>query len=218
MLRFLCFFYFFNPLVSFFWILVNNLFSVVFCFFSLFIFLSLFFCWGGLSYIFGCDLISYGLVLLSLWICVLMVLARESIFRLSYFSGFFLFVVIILTIMLYCTFRRVLINWFSWWWARGCSEHVENWNKHIRKKYCSSSWPFTRKSVLLFLVALIVFGNITSEACKRGRGIVALSRVKFQRALQTEHVRRENVLISPVDFVASDTKSQVRPAFKWQAW
>jgi hypothetical protein len=46
---------------------------------------------------------------------------------------------------------------------------------------------------------------------------VALTRVKFQRALQTEHIRRETVLISPVDFVASDTKSQVRPAFKWQA-
>jgi hypothetical protein len=55
----------------------------------------------------SCDLISYGLILLSLWICVLMVLARESIFRLGYFSGFFLFVVIILTIMLYCTFRRI---------------------------------------------------------------------------------------------------------------
>jgi len=37
-----------------------------------------------LGYIFGCDLISYGLILLSLWICVLMVLARESIFRLGY--------------------------------------------------------------------------------------------------------------------------------------
>ena len=56
---------------------------------------------------FGCDLISYGLILLSLWICVLMILARESIFRLGYFSGLFLFVVIILTIMLYFTFRRI---------------------------------------------------------------------------------------------------------------
>jgi hypothetical protein len=25
-------------------------------------------------------------------------------------------------------------NWFSWWWAHGCSKHVENWNKHIQKK------------------------------------------------------------------------------------
>jgi hypothetical protein len=30
----------------------------------------------------------------------------------------------------------VLIQWFSWWWARGCSKHVENWNKHIGKELC----------------------------------------------------------------------------------
>ena len=24
-------------------------------------------------------------------------------------------------------------NWFSWWWALGCSKHVEKWNKHIKK-------------------------------------------------------------------------------------
>jgi hypothetical protein len=35
-------------------------------------------------------------------------------------------------------------NWFSWWWARGCSKHVQNWNKYIRKKNCASSWSFTR--------------------------------------------------------------------------
>jgi hypothetical protein len=34
-------------------------------------------------------------------------------------------------------------NWFSWWWARGCSKHVEDWNKYIRKKNCASSWSFT---------------------------------------------------------------------------
>jgi hypothetical protein len=34
-------------------------------------------------------------------------------------------------------------SWFSWWWARGCSKHVENWNKHIEKN-CASSWLFTR--------------------------------------------------------------------------
>jgi len=22
-------------------------------------------------------------------------------------------------------------NWLSWWWALGCSKHVENWNKQI---------------------------------------------------------------------------------------
>jgi NADH-ubiquinone oxidoreductase chain 4 len=48
-----------------------------------------------------------------------MVLARESIFRLSYFSGFFLFVVIILTIILYCTFRSVgLLSFYVFFESR----------------------------------------------------------------------------------------------------
>ena len=34
-------------------------------------------------------------------------------------------------------------NWFSWWWARSCSKHVENWNNHIEKN-CASSWSFTK--------------------------------------------------------------------------
>jgi len=25
-------------------------------------------------------------------------------------------------------------NWLSWWWALGCSKHVENWNKQIQEK------------------------------------------------------------------------------------
>jgi hypothetical protein len=27
-------------------------------------------------------------------------------------------------------------SWFSWWWARGHSKHVENLNKHIEKELC----------------------------------------------------------------------------------
>jgi hypothetical protein len=34
-------------------------------------------------------------------------------------------------------------NWFSWWWARGCSKHVENWNKYTKKK-CASGSSFTK--------------------------------------------------------------------------
>jgi hypothetical protein len=40
-----------------------------------------------------------------------MVLARESIFRLGYFSGFFV-VVVVLTIMLYCAFRIGLLSFY----------------------------------------------------------------------------------------------------------
>ena len=34
-------------------------------------------------------------------------------------------------------------NWFSWWWVRGCSKHVEKWNKCIEKN-CASIWSFTK--------------------------------------------------------------------------
>nr|YP_009250462.1 NADH dehydrogenase subunit 4 [Coptotermes gestroi]AMX22661.1 NADH dehydrogenase subunit 4 [Coptotermes gestroi] len=106
MLKFLCFLLFLTPLcVSCSWWLVCSLLFLV-SFFYLFSF-PYFFCWGGLGYFFGCDVISYGLVLLSLWICVLMVLASESVLRSNYFPGFFLFVVVFLATMLYCTFSSV---------------------------------------------------------------------------------------------------------------
>jgi hypothetical protein len=41
------------------------------------------------------------------------------------------------------TYQMYWYNWFSWWWARGCSKYVQNWNKHIEKN-CASSWSFTR--------------------------------------------------------------------------
>jgi hypothetical protein len=36
-------------------------------------------------------------------------------------------------------------NLFSWWWERGCSKHVENWNKHIENN-CASIWSFTKNN------------------------------------------------------------------------
>nr|APU93543.1 NADH dehydrogenase subunit 4 [Sphaerotermes sp. A TB-2017] len=107
MLKFLCFLIFLTPLCFFsdlWWLICSLLFFISFIYLH---FLPYFFCWGNLSYLFGCDLISYGLVLLSLWICVLMILASESVFRSLYFPGFFLFVVIILLVMLYCTFSSI---------------------------------------------------------------------------------------------------------------
>lgn len=48
-----------------------------------------------------------------------MVLARESVFRSGYFSGLFLFVVIFLVVMLYCTFRRVsLLSFYIFFESR----------------------------------------------------------------------------------------------------
>jgi hypothetical protein len=37
--------------------------------------------WGNLGYIFGCDYISYGLILLRFCVCVVIITASESAFR-----------------------------------------------------------------------------------------------------------------------------------------
>lgn len=60
---------------------------------------------GNISYFLGCDVISFGLILLSLWICVLIITARESVVRVQNYSGFFLLIILLLLILLYCTFR-----------------------------------------------------------------------------------------------------------------
>nr|QNG56205.1 NADH dehydrogenase subunit 4 [Pediacus taiwanensis] len=58
----------------------------------------------NISYFLGCDLLSFSLVLLSLWICSLMILASEKIYLAGKFNFFFLFIVVILMISLVLTF------------------------------------------------------------------------------------------------------------------
>nr|ABB90926.1 NADH dehydrogenase subunit 4 [Grylloblatta sculleni] len=104
MLSFLCSLIFLIPvsLVGGYWWLIQSflfLLSFIFLFFNLYTPI-----WSNLSYFMGCDVISFGLIMLSFWICSLMIMASESVFRYQYYSGGFLFMVLFLLIMLYCTF------------------------------------------------------------------------------------------------------------------
>nr|AVN67977.1 NADH dehydrogenase subunit 4 [Neolaxta sp. B107] len=113
MLKYLLFILFMIPLCfkkNNWWILHSLMFFLSFMYFYMFPF---FFCWGGLSYMLGCDYISYGLVLLSIWICILMVTASESIYRHNYFETFFLFMILLLLLLLFCTFSSLnLFNFY----------------------------------------------------------------------------------------------------------
>nr|AIY62161.1 NADH dehydrogenase subunit 4 [Glyptotermes sp. B TB-2014] len=87
------------------WWLIHSLFFLVtFMFFFCF---PYFMVWGNLGYMFGCDCISYGLILLSFWICVLMITASESVLRSHYYSGLFVSFIILLMVMLFCTFSSI---------------------------------------------------------------------------------------------------------------
>nr|WAX39215.1 NADH dehydrogenase subunit 4 [Anaplecta sp. 7 ZQW-2020] len=61
----------------------------------------------NLSSFLGCDYLSFGMILLSVWICGLMIMASEGIFRSSFYHGYFLFLVIFLLLMLFCSFLSV---------------------------------------------------------------------------------------------------------------
>jgi hypothetical protein len=107
MLRFLFPLFFLIPLCFFggsWWLLHSLIFLVSFLFFFTF---PCFMGWASLGYMFGCDYLSYGLILLRFWICVLIIMARESVLRSHYHPGLFLFFVVLLAIFLFCTFGSV---------------------------------------------------------------------------------------------------------------
>lgn len=107
MVKFFIYILFMIPLCfvkNFFWL--NQ-----FIYFSLFVlFLCRFrfsFYFGEISYFFGCDFLSYFIILLSIWICSLILMASEKLSKEKYFLNFFLFVVLMLLLSLYLTFRSI---------------------------------------------------------------------------------------------------------------
>nr|ARH54450.1 NADH dehydrogenase subunit 4 [Lissodema cursor] len=60
-----------------------------------------------ISYGLGMDLLSYMLILLSFWICSLMILASQKIFNLGNWKYMFMFMVCILLMSLYFTFSSL---------------------------------------------------------------------------------------------------------------
>nr|YP_010954740.1 NADH dehydrogenase subunit 4 [Dorcus tanakai]WMW30125.1 NADH dehydrogenase subunit 4 [Dorcus tanakai] len=69
--------------------------------------ISLGYLYCNISYFFGVDLLSYMMILLSLWICSLMVMASEGIMKSGYFSSLYLITLLVLLISLYCTFASM---------------------------------------------------------------------------------------------------------------
>nr|YP_010693836.1 NADH dehydrogenase subunit 4 [Tachina lateromaculata]WCD42066.1 NADH dehydrogenase subunit 4 [Tachina lateromaculata] len=66
----------------------------------------------SISYLFGCDMISYGLILLSLWIISLMLMASESIFKYNNYVNLFLLNILFLLILLILTFSSMSLFMF----------------------------------------------------------------------------------------------------------
>ena len=66
----------------------------------------------NISYYFGVDILSYGLILLSVWLCSLILIARENIIRLNNYIFFFIFIVLFLLLILVLTFSSISLFMF----------------------------------------------------------------------------------------------------------
>nr|ABF51680.1 NADH dehydrogenase subunit 4 [Stomoxys calcitrans] len=66
----------------------------------------------SISYLFGMDMISYGLILLSLWIVALMMMASESVFKYNNYTNLFMFNLILLLVLLVLTFSSMNLFMF----------------------------------------------------------------------------------------------------------
>nr|UFZ13753.1 NADH dehydrogenase subunit 4 [Sialis kuwayamai] len=112
MLKFLFFMIFLIPYIFYkniFWMVQLMMFLLSFLFLIQFNYSNFFI---NLSYFLGMDLMSYGLILLSIWICSLMIMASESIYSKKYMKNFFIFNIIFLMIMLFCSFGCMNLFYF----------------------------------------------------------------------------------------------------------
>nr|YP_009743857.1 NADH dehydrogenase subunit 4 [Barbourion lemaii]QIE12608.1 NADH dehydrogenase subunit 4 [Barbourion lemaii] len=104
MMKFLFYMIFMVPLcfmINMFWMVQMMLFILMFMFMNL---SMSFMNYNNLSYIYSCDFFSFGLVMLSIWICSLMIMSSENLLKKNYYINFFLMNIIILLILLFLTF------------------------------------------------------------------------------------------------------------------
>nr|QDP18074.1 NADH dehydrogenase subunit 4 [Ochrophlegma sp. TAMUIC IGC OR279] len=112
MLKYLILLIFMIPLsflMDFWWLVHSLMFLISFIFMLSFYFYSDF---NMISYFFGVDYYSFSLILLSFWICSLMLTASSSVFNSLNYSNMFIFMVLFLMIMLYCSFSSMSLLMF----------------------------------------------------------------------------------------------------------
>nr|QVT10963.1 NADH dehydrogenase subunit 4 [Clanis deucalion] len=104
MMKFLLYMIFMIPLCfmsNMFWLVQMLLLLLMFMFMNM----SMnFMNYNNLSYVYSCDMISFGLILLSIWICFLMIMSSENLLKLNYYVNFFLLNIMFLMILLFLTF------------------------------------------------------------------------------------------------------------------
>nr|QXG19267.1 NADH dehydrogenase subunit 4 [Drosophila hydei] len=112
MLKLIFFLIFLSPLCfmnNMFWMVQVMLFFISFVMLLMNNFLNY---WTSISYFLGGDMLSYGLILLSLWICSLMIMASESVNKYNNYKNLFLLNIVVLLLFLVLTFSSMSLFMF----------------------------------------------------------------------------------------------------------
>ncbi|YP_009183566.1 NADH dehydrogenase subunit 4 (mitochondrion) [Galleria mellonella] len=112
MMKFMFMIIFMIPLCfkkNMFWLVQNLMMLMMFMFMNLNI--SIYYN-TNLSYMFSCDIMSFGLILLSIWICMLMLMASENLLKMGFYVNFFLLNMLFMLLMLYLTFSMMNLFMF----------------------------------------------------------------------------------------------------------
>lgn len=118
MLKFIFIIIFLFPLCfikNFYWMVQSLLFLIRFIFIIINIYSNYFI---SISYLFGSDIISYGLILLRIWIVSLIIMARESVYKYNNYVNLFIFNIILLLLLLVLAFRRISLFIFYLFFER----------------------------------------------------------------------------------------------------
>jgi hypothetical protein len=86
-------------------------------------------------------------------------------------------------------------NWLSWWWAQGCSKHVENWNKYIKKELC---------------VKLVIYWNYTEM---HGHHNIKSNQQRFYLFQQSPKRKLKTLPLAPRSYLTTATLTS-----SWTDW
>nr|YP_009446009.1 NADH dehydrogenase subunit 4 [Episyrphus balteatus]ANW37019.1 NADH dehydrogenase subunit 4 [Episyrphus balteatus]UPX88754.1 NADH dehydrogenase subunit 4 [Episyrphus balteatus]UXF58133.1 NADH dehydrogenase subunit 4 [Episyrphus balteatus] len=103
-------------MTNMFWMVQNMLFFMMFILIIYNYFTNY---WMMISYFMGMDLLSYGMILLSFWICALMLMASYSVNKYKNYEKLFLLNFLVLLLMLFLTFSSM--NMFLFYLFFECS-------------------------------------------------------------------------------------------------
>nr|YP_010564749.1 NADH dehydrogenase subunit 4 [Volucella liupanshanensis]UZA61152.1 NADH dehydrogenase subunit 4 [Volucella liupanshanensis] len=92
-----------------FWMVQNMFFMIMF---FLILMNFIFNYWMNISYFLGMDLLSYGMILLSFWICSLMLMASDLINKFNNYNKLFLLNILLLLLLLLLTFSSINLFMF----------------------------------------------------------------------------------------------------------